>query len=1272
MPTFGRFETVDELASRGPYAVWSARSAGDAGPPKLAIKSFETLDPLADEQLTESRAKAFLDAAEAQRALAGAPGWAGVHDVGRTGTHAYYVTDLYPLTCRRIADARRLLTVPDLVGIVRGVVAGLRSLREKAGGRAHGRLKPANVLIGSDKDLAGASVVLTDPAPASALDPEASESDLRDVGALMFELVVHRAPPKGTIEVRFEDGWRAMGHGGEVLRSLCEWLLNSHAGPGEVTLEAISARLDEAMKARRKGSPGRKAAIIAAVVLVLGGAGAGAYLALRPKPLPVLVDPRGVGDASADWLKKDVDDLVQRVDRERTEWSIFQDAKDRIDEFQARADKLKDEIETIRARPFDRVRDENDVVRPATREEQQAIIDEAHRGEQQIAAFRGELDKVVGELRVAHPAEADPRGKDWTPKDYTLVSERLAKLAPTLRSEGGEGQADLEAIQKELDAVGSRIESIRAIPWSPGGGSPDSPAGADRDRILKEMRSAAEQAYKLNPRLTLALDASRKRLVRFVTDKREEIKNNAELTDPIRQAALAVIGSLDPSSDSTIGWDTVRGQLAELDRWRGEVASDVRVSLDFAPAQGSEIDPEPARRVLEGMVQQAGEELAGSVRDRKRVPAAGDAAYAQVRRGVAARLGDWIASARATLADAGTLEALLKDGYLYDEAGPGGQSIHALTTRIGESALAKEARACVEKPLAKADALGVVNASSDRAVLMGALTPGASASTAVTAWRRLVSAGFPKDIEELRRAPALAKDSVRPALGQVSPARRQSLGKEIDDGLRSMWLEFVNGRAGAGAESVEGAFALMKDFGFSEAELGQLNAAARFNYERIALVRRVSEVKDPDPKVQAQRLAEVVRDFWSTIDAGPASGAASEPGAQQLRKVLAPFLKGKATNLEEEGPGRASWKAAVFDDGARVTYSWNGHELEFIRVINDESNDVASYVCTIEAPVGLVIDLIDSAGKWEELINSRDYLPKPDLIDNRKGPRVWVWTGDGKMAVSAGIRPEPPTKPFDPTGNGWLREDVAAEMYKRSYYAPGIEAPAPPSAVSPMTYISPKAAVYVARLAGCRVPSSNEWAQALSQDPESDTNRRDGVWVQEHDYIRTSVQGPGPGTANGRAEWPNGGIFRTPTEGALQYPTDKDPAVPGSDGWLWFRPVDQGGGRVFHNLIGNVSEWVFEEPAKLDRISGATPEAVNAAMDDFKQVKVIGASALSPAGQDPATAQGLRSLGSAREGYSDVGFRLAFSTGAGGGAGKPAERLARLLRSTPYLTGSSR
>jgi hypothetical protein len=168
---------------------------------------------------------------------------------------------------------------------------------------------------------------------------------------------------------------------------------------------------------------------------------------------------------------------------------------------------------------------------------------------------------------------------------------------------------------------------------------------------------------------------------------------------------------------------------------------------------------------------------------------------------------------------------------------------------------------------------------------------------------------------------------------------------------------------------------------------------------------------------------------------------------------------------------------------------------------------------------------------------------------------------------------------------------------------------------------------------GCRLPTSAEWKRALSAAATGTPNLRDQTWQREYDRAK-ALQANGP-------EYPSGGIF-WPAEAQKVPPMqDAAPAVETEDGVLWFAPVATGNGPGFQHLIGNVAEFVWEDPAGIEGVE-ATAAKVKAALGKGEKLRVIGGSALSPKSINPSEPQQVK-LGRPAKVFRMFGFRLAFS-----------------------------
>ena len=94
---------------------------------------------------------------------------------------------------------------------------------------------------------------------------------------------------------------------------------------------------------------------------------------------------------------------------------------------------------------------------------------------------------------------------------------------------------------------------------------------------------------------------------------------------------------------------------------------------------------------------------------------------------------------------------------------------------------------------------------------------------------------------------------------------------------------------------------------------------------------------------------------------------------------------------------------------------------------------------------------------------------------------------------------------------------------------------------------------------------------------------------------------------------------------------------------LWFAAVESDGASTpVHHLVGNVAEFVFPDKKKMEALRPTESDIRGLIDSDGIQIKVIGGSSLSPPGS-PFNAEQELADGPADEGYTDVGFRLAFS-----------------------------
>jgi len=274
-----------------------------------------------------------------------------------------------------------------------------------------------------------------------------------------------------------------------------------------------------------------------------------------------------------------------------------------------------------------------------------------------------------------------------------------------------------------------------------------------------------------------------------------------------------------------------------------------------------------------------------------------------------------------------------------------------------------------------------------------------------------------------------------------------------------------------------------------------------------------------------------------------------------------------------------------------------------------------------------------------QAVMGRDQLKPADLNlprgdGNMNGPQLWERTASGLKVRKNWMRVQTQlfqlVQDFAPSlANGWqgLRQQDAD-----------------PNDQMPMQNVPPEAALMIAQSLGCRLPTSGEWEVAVGKqimNAEMLPNLRDAAWAAQMKYITELQEG---GTI--QAQWPDAGMF--PYEGKFGA---KKAAIPWTAAWhdqqklnvpvgfndkfVFLRPVGNGAG--LSDLIGNVSEMVFDAPAKLAKVETTVPklrEVLEASQD---QLFVVGGSCIS----QPEVGFAKQPCGM-HGGFSDTGFRIAF------------------------------
>jgi hypothetical protein len=287
---------------------------------------------------------------------------------------------------------------------------------------------------------------------------------------------------------------------------------------------------------------------------------------------------------------------------------------------------------------------------------------------------------------------------------------------------------------------------------------------------------------------------------------------------------------------------------------------------------------------------------------------------------------------------------------------------------------------------------------------------------------------------------------------------------------------------------------------------------------------------------------------------------------------------------------------------------------------------------------GQFAGVVDAASAWDDL-RSLVWFPEPGEIgDPRRGPRSWEWV----------MRPAPRMYPpqwwlFPEDANDFPKElrDPSAGRFNRTVLSDA--AGGRPSDAHPVQYVTPEAAMYVASLAGCRLPTPAEWRAAYDgfekRVPPAEWNLRDQTWeVQRRHVAAAPANEPSGGAGNHTPQAPDDGIYLPPGPKPATGTAAK--ALPVRDGTLYFRAADGAGGTTFRQLVGNVAELVCEASERFEQLKDRRPLQVkNFAAEATEGLFVLGGSALSPPEVPNDKPLPVKS-GAA---YADVGFRLAFT-----------------------------
>jgi hypothetical protein len=533
----------------------------------------------------------------------------------------------------------------------------------------------------------------------------------------------------------------------------------------------------------------------------------------------------------------------------------------------------------------------------------------------------------------------------------------------------------------------------------------------------------------------------------------------------------------------------------------------------------------------------------------------------------------------------------------------------------------------VRKDVERIDRLQKIKSASRKELIASARETGVRKEVIVAAWQELgdsrITPEWPAAPDELATEVALRQE-VAGVLDTLDAAERKALDQQLDSEGPRRWRRFV---AKADAEPMLEAAIKQRDvFRVNGFVLAEMDARARYN---VWLYLANLAIRENDPA----GVAKVVENL--------------SVAAQQLAEnhKQAGVVVEKLSQFKSPEPFAGRDLGNVF----RLEVPGMNQPIEFRRV-EPKNGTRPFYLGTTEVTLGHFVGVLDGMKAWDEAIQLA-WPYRPGKGDGRRGIRVWEW-----MPAAQRIAAPQYWMTVDQVNR---HNDFPREFHPDAKFNVNVIDPklgGMPSEQHPMNYLSAHAALFYANAVGCRLPTSAEWSAAVAASGKSldngDWNLRDQSW----EIFRAHAQKQ----AIALEHWPDRGAF--PGDPAAGTPVKPPPpSRRHNDNTLLLRPEPSGDG-AFHDLIGNVAEFVCDRPddfakwddkakaAKVKTFLEETPDAMF----------VIGGSALSP---PDAPVDKPLPVARTDKGFSDVGLRLAFTAPSR----NQAERLKWALADQDYL-----
>jgi len=851
-----------------------------------------------------------------------------------------------------------------------------------------------------------------------------------------------------------------------------------------------------------------------------------------------------------------------------------------------------------------------------------------------IAATRGALDAIDATgLRVA--GLADPAVlKGRVEALVAGVGARLGAIEATIKKVPTGPYQDLSVADKQ--AAETHAKAIKA-----------GLASIGTDRAVEQCQTAFTELKTLAVAVAALLEAK--------PPVEETVFATLWNRERRRIAASAVANLPEPAAVVPAGFGTQRTQ--RLAAGRDQLTRLVEVvGGAFSPATGQPLLQKERARRLAGAVAGFGDAL-----DYAALPAA-DAPAEDWRKalGLTDAAGQWQAVVKGLSAlepVCTSIAAGLAAGLGLDES-PAGRS-----EKIGDlcdeavsnpAFEVQEVKDAYDDPVSRVGVLKKIQGTTDSQKLLAwTRDPAPTADHfehARAAWLALGrQADWPADADALA-----AERDVRRRLRQAIPAANTAMREDLDRRGRWRWVRCVDalGAAGPLEEAIDaaeefdltGGLANLRYVPPGRDESGADTASSERVRYNVLLYRFRKDLESP---AAGQDAPKRLRDAFVKLAGELAPGMAGrEPVKGFLGKVQAAREEADSTgaDLEAAGPGTARWTVdpqstrdlvvyTLKDAGGRAG-TGDGRPLTLrFRLVRAAGAPKGCYLCTTEVSMGLFRAVMDQKAAWRDPRVTRWLQEVGNPTKPLQGPRGWHMSED--------FQGNPETIDF-----GYAAPDRwvwVPAWYGQQGLDPERVRQSPPSAGHPMHRIPPHLALYFARLLGCRLPTSREWAAAYAsmKATPGGWNRSDRAWAQQKAHaadVEKRVRGE---TVFGDMPcYPDEAIFR-PAGTSVPERNEAQPAEAADDGVLWFAKVDADADHPFHHLVGNVAEYACDR-AGTETVAADTDAVYRLVTSGAAAVHVVGASALSPKQIRPDVPYPCR-VGDDTYCFSDVGFRLAFT-----------------------------